>query len=64
MNTEEYSVILDIISQIDEKFKNVSMKQRELSDKMDQSIKDTERVINLTEACKIKKSVLAPLHSL
>lgn len=64
MNTEEYTAILDIISDIDEKFRNVSRKQRELNDRMDKSIKDTERVINLSEAAAPKKLVLTPLHSL
>lgn len=64
MSTEEYTAILDIISEIDEKFRNVSKKQRELNDRMDKSIKDTERVINLSEAATAKKLVLTPLHSL
>lgn len=64
MSTEEYTAILDIISEIDEKFRNVSKKQRELNDRMDKSIKDTERVINLSEAATAKKLVFAPLHSL
>jgi hypothetical protein len=50
MSTDEYSSILEVISKIKEKFKSVNTKQAELVEKMDNKIKDTEKVILLKEA--------------